>query len=240
MASTVGGERVLVGFFESAHDSLEELGGDELTNRYFNLLADFIEKFSLRYDLRRPCILCPTLPGVFASLVRDLRALTNQDPHLDSAHEGLRESGPGPAALDGSEGRIKTCIQKQVNPARGDRLHLSRRDGTTSGRSAIRSAQWPHKKIKAGAEESVRLRVRLPRHPPRRHAATALLRAVDMRDMVAMSILLTGFTPYLENRLSADAIFGGSVNGAGTIPPAAPPAIGPAGVSGTWGSQEDS
>ena len=51
-----------------------ELVGDELSNRYFNLLAGFIDKFSLGYDLRRPCTLCPTLPGVFASLVRDLPA----------------------------------------------------------------------------------------------------------------------------------------------------------------------
>ena len=33
------GERVLVGFFEAMHDALEEMGGDELTNRYFNLLS---------------------------------------------------------------------------------------------------------------------------------------------------------------------------------------------------------
>jgi len=52
-------------------------------NRYFNLLAVFIDKFSLRYDLRRPCTLCPTLPGVFASLVRDLRVLMSQDAHLE-------------------------------------------------------------------------------------------------------------------------------------------------------------
>ena len=44
-------------------------GGDQaLSNRYFNLLSGFIDKFSLRYDLRRPCMLCPTLPGLFASL----------------------------------------------------------------------------------------------------------------------------------------------------------------------------
>ena len=49
-------------FFEAMHDALDEMGGDELSNRYFNLLSDFIDKFSLRYDLRRPCILCPTLP----------------------------------------------------------------------------------------------------------------------------------------------------------------------------------
>ena len=48
-------------------------------------------------------------------------------------------------------------------------------------------------------------------YPGIRHGGTpsSALRVVDMRDMVAMSILLTGFTPYLECRLNADAIFGG-------------------------------
>ena len=86
-----------------------------LPNRYFNLLAVFIEKFSLRYDLRRPCTLCPTLPGVFASLVRDLRALTSQDVAPRQPDEGLRERDPRPAPWTASDGRIKTCIQKQVN-----------------------------------------------------------------------------------------------------------------------------
>ena len=68
-----------------------------------------------------------------------------------------------------------------------------------------------------------------------RHGGTpaSARRAVDMRDMVAMSILLTGFTPYLESRLSADAIFGGSVNHAGLIPPITVLASGPAGSSDT-------
>ena len=66
-AADLTGERAVVTFLEAAHPAFDDLGGDELSNRYFNLLSSFIDKFSLRYDLRRPCILCPTLPGVFAS-----------------------------------------------------------------------------------------------------------------------------------------------------------------------------
>jgi len=80
--------------------------GSARTNRYFNLLARFIEKFSLRYDLRRPCLLCPTLPGMFASLVRELRTHVNRDEHLralmhdfDSAYTALASY----AALPGSQ-----------------------------------------------------------------------------------------------------------------------------------------
>jgi len=36
------------------------------------------------------------------------------------------------------------------------------------------------------------------------------LRAVDMRDMVAMSILLAGFTPYLAAQLNADSVYRGA------------------------------
>jgi hypothetical protein len=37
-----------------------------------------------------------------------------------------------------------------------------------------------------------------------------MARDLDMRDMVAMSILLTGFTPHLSRQLSAETIYGGS------------------------------
>ena len=72
-------------------------------------------------------------------------------------------------------------------------------------------------------------------YPGIRHAGNpaSALREVDMRDMVAMSVLLTGFTPYLESRLSADEIFGGSVNHVGPIPPVAVLAGGPARPSDT-------
>jgi hypothetical protein len=78
-SASFAGEKQLVGFLETAHSILEDLGGDPLANHYFLLLDAFIEKFSLRYDLRRPCVLCPTLPGVFASLIRNLRVVTGQD-----------------------------------------------------------------------------------------------------------------------------------------------------------------
>lgn len=44
-----------------------------------------------------------------------------------------------------------------------------------------------------------------------RHGGTPAnaLRAVDMRDMVAMSIPLAGFTLYLSSALDADAVYRG-------------------------------
>jgi hypothetical protein len=112
-AKDFAGERALMAFLEAAHSALDELAGDELSNRYFNLLTDFIDKFSLRYDLRRPCTLCPTLPGVFASLVRDLRVLASQDAHLDTLMKEF-ENAVRDLRHDCSDGRIKTCIQTRL------------------------------------------------------------------------------------------------------------------------------
>lgn len=212
-------ERALVGFFEAVHDALEELGGDDLSNRYFNLLTGFIEKFSLRYDLRRPCTLCPTLPGVFASLVRDLRTLTCSDSHLDSLMKEF-ENAVRDLRHDCSDGRIKTCIQKQVNLLEAIGREFPGITATTLGAICDQVGTWPHENIKKAMKNLYGF---ASDYPGIRHGGTpaSALRVMDMRDMIAMSILLTGFTPYLESRLRADAIFGGSALNIGSVPPIA-------------------
>jgi hypothetical protein len=207
-AADFAGERALVGFFESAYDVLEELGGDALSNRYFNLVERFIDKFSLRYDLRRPCTLCPTLPGVFASLVRDLRAMTSQDPHLDALMKEF-ENAVRDLRHDCSEGRIKTCIQKQVNLVEAIASSFPGVSGKTLGRICDEVGTWPHEKLKAAMKDLYGF---ASDYPGIRHGGTPAnaLRTVDMRDMVAMSILLAGFTPYLSDRFDAEKVYRGA------------------------------
>lgn len=207
-ANDFAGERALVAFLEAAHSALDELAGDELSNRYFNLLASFIEKFSLRYDLRRPCTLCPTLPGVFASLVRDLRALASQDAHLDALMKDF-ESAVRDLRHDCSDGRIKTCIQKQVNLLEAiGRTTPGITEGELSG-ICNQVTTWPHGAIKASLKNLYGFACD---YPGIRHGGNpaGALRAVDMRDMVAMSILLAGFTPYLAAQLNADSVYRGA------------------------------
>lgn len=220
------GEQSLVGFFEAVHSTLEEFessGDDALTNRYFILLEEFIDKYSLRYDLRRPCILCPTLPGVFASLVRELRLLTSQDAHLDTLMKEF-EDAVRDLRHDCSDSRIKTCIQKQVNLVEAIGRSFPGVTGTTLGRICDQVGTWPHEKLKAAMKALYGF---ASDYPGIRHGGTpaSALRTVDMRDMVAMSILLTGFMPYLESRLSAKAIFGGSGNERGPVAPAIAQAV---------------
>ena len=48
-------------------------------------------------------------------------------------------------------------------------------------------------------------------YPGIRHGSDSkgVLRAVDMRDMVAMCILLAGFTPYLIQKMDGESVYRG-------------------------------
>lgn len=207
-AEDIAGERALVGFLESVHDALEELenpGDDALTNRYFNLLAAFIEKYSLRYDLRRPCTLCPTLSGVFASLVCDLRAITSRDAHLADLMKDFEESIRD-LRIDCSDRRIRTTIQKQVNllEALGRAYPGIRRK--TLGAISKQLKSWPHEEVMLALQSLYRFTCD---YPGIRHSGTPAnaRRAVDMRDMVAVAILLAGFVPYLAHGIDAEVVY---------------------------------
>jgi hypothetical protein len=219
-AEDLADERALVVFLEVVHGTLEEFekpGDDALTNRYFNLLTAFIEKFSLRYDLRRPCILCPTLPGVFASLIRDLKTLTSQDANLDQVMKDY-EDAVRDLRFGCTDGRIKTCIGKQFMLLEAIGAFDPSVTKNTLGDMCDQVTSWPHAAIK---EALKKLYGFASDYPGIRHGSRARgsLRTIDMRDMVAMSILLAGFTPYLERRLSAEAIYGAAAHAAPTVQP---------------------
>lgn len=221
------GERALASFFESAHEALEDLGGDPLSNHYFNLLSSFIDKFSLRYDLRRPCTLCPTVTGVFANLMRALRDATTRDAHLDALMKDF-ENAVRDLRADSSEGKIKTCIQKQMNLLEALGRACPGVTETTLGKISDQVGTWPHEKLKLAMKNLYGFSCD---YPGIRHGGTAAsaLRAMDMRDMVAVSILLTGFTPYLGSNLNAVEVFGG---GAGHVAAVIPVAAAPTAVGG--------
>lgn len=207
-AKDLGGERVLVEFLEEAHAILDDLGGDALSNRYFNLLTAFINKYSLRYDLRRPCSLCPTLQGVFTNLMRDIKTATSRDAHLDGLMKDF-ENSIRDLRADCSDGRIKTSIQKQVNLLEAMGKQCPGVTEATLGRICNQVGTWPHEKIKEAMKNLYGFTCD---YPGIRHGGTPAhaLRAIEMRDMVAMSILLVGFIPYLTDQLNADLVYRGS------------------------------
>jgi len=199
------GEYALITSFEKNYEALDELVGDALSNPYFILLEAFIEKFNLRYDLRRPCTICPTLPGMFASLIRDLKTITSLDAHLNMLMKDFEEALRD-LRIDCSDNRIKTCIQKQVNVLEAISCKYPGVTQNTIGAICNQLNTWPHEKIKEAMKSLYGFTCD---YPGIRHGGTPAhaLRIIDMRDMVAISILLAGFTPYLTDLLDADSIY---------------------------------
>jgi hypothetical protein len=227
-AADLAGEQALVTFLEAAHPILDDLGGDELANRYFNLLNAFVERFSLRYELRRPCILCPTLPGLFASLVRELDVLGTADENVARRSRDFKEAvqdlryGP-------TEGRIANCLAKHVMFLEAIAVGSGAAAGADLAALCRTLDDWPHPAVR---QSLLNLYGFASDFPGLRHGtpSVGMRRGIDMRDMVAMSILLTGFTPYLERRLSAEAVFGGGADQSVVVRPAESPGTGSVGA----------
>ncbi len=205
-AADLRSEAAALGFLQNAHAVLDDLAGDALANAYYNRLASFVELFNLRYELRRPCRLYPTLPGVFAHVLYDLREHTRDHPHLhtlqrdfDEAFRDLHDRG--------GEGRIKTCLQKQVNLLEA----LGRANPQVKGYvlpDICDELVWPHRKVRDALKNLYSFTCDYPgiRHGGKPGSVEGNL---GMREMLALCILFAGFTPYLTNRLDADAILQG-------------------------------
>lgn len=204
----VTGEIALLGFLERAHASMVDLGGDGLGNRYFNLIAAFIEKYSLRYDLRRPFSLHPTLTGVFSKLLRELRILTSQDAALATLMNDFEETIRDLKA-DASPGRIKACIHRQMNLLEALAQRCPNVTAATLGDMCNQVETWPHATVK---EAMKKLYGFSSNYPGIRHAGNpaSALREIEMRDMVGMTVILVGFVPYLSNGLDASALYQGA------------------------------
>lgn len=204
-ATALEGELAAVEFLERAHTVIEDFGSEALTNKYFLLISDFLDKYSLRYDLRRPFSLHPTLPGMFARLMRDLRHVTSQDAALNSLMQDFEECV---RQLKGNHTplKVKQCIAAQFNLLEALLRQHPNTNGNTFGAMCNETGNWPHEAVKESAQRIYRF---ASDYPGIRHGGTPAnqLREIDMRDMVAMTIVLAGFTPYFSTALKADTIY---------------------------------
>lgn len=207
-AATLKGEVALLDFMERAHGVVVDLGGDPLANRYFMLTEAFLNKYNLRYDLRRPYSLNPTLPGVFARLMRDLKDATAQDRHLHALMVEF-EDAVRDLRADRSAGKIKTCIQKQVNLLEAIGRLCPGVTANTLGRICDQVGTWPHFKVK---EAMKYLYDFASDYPGIRHGGTPSnsIREIEMRDFAGITVLLAGFAPYLTNLINSDTVYRGT------------------------------
>ncbi|MCZ8280576.1 MAG: hypothetical protein O9313_19795 [Acetobacteraceae bacterium] len=206
-ATKLRGEVAILDFLERTQPVLIDLGGDPLGNRFFQLVEQFIEKYSLRYDLRRPFSLHPTLSGVFARLIRELRHLTSQDAALAAIMHDFEETLRD-LRSDRSPGRIKACIHRQMTLLEALAQRCPNVAPGSLGDMCDHVGSWPHITVK---EAMKKLYGFSSNYPGIRHAgnAASALREIEMRDMVGITVILAGFVPYLSQGLNMDELYAG-------------------------------
>lgn len=206
-ADSLKGELALVAFLERAHNVVTDLGGDPLANKYFQLLESFLTKYSLRYDLRRPLSLHPTLPGVFSRLIRELKDASDRDAALRTLMLEFEDAVRDLHASTTS-GKIKTCIQKQVNLLEAMGSRCPGVTGNTLGRICEQVNTWPHAKLMEAMKNMYGF---ASDYPGIRHGGNLAhqLREIEMRDLVAVSVVLAGFAPYLTDQINSDTVYRG-------------------------------
>jgi hypothetical protein len=198
-------EPELVRAIEKAFDVLEEFGGDEASNSFFNSFNDFLEKYSLRYDLRRPFSLHPTLPGIFANLMRDIRNLTQHDAALAGLMHDFEEAFRD-LKFDKSDRRMRQCMEAQFKLLEAIAQGYPGIAPDSLGRMCHHLPTWPHPTMRAAIGNLYGF---ASNYPGIRHAGNpaSKLRDIEMRDMVAVAVILAGFSPYLTDQLVPDTIF---------------------------------
>jgi hypothetical protein len=205
-------EAEAVSVLERSFKIVEQSDTDSIRNRYFNLVESFLAKFSLRYDLRRPFTLHPTLPGIFARMVTELKVVTRADAHLQQLMQDF-EDAIRDLRADTSSNRIRTCIQRQVNLLEALGQACPTVTENTLGRicdqlGTLPNTVWPHDRVREAMKDLYKFACD---YPGIRHGGTPAnaRRDIDMRDMVAISVLLAGFTPYLSHQVDSNIVYSG-------------------------------
>jgi len=207
----------------SINDAIESMDNPKLREGYHELVRLFLEKFNLRYELRSPFTLHPTPTGVYATLVESIESQCVQDAGLRKLLRDYREAFQD-LTMGRTAGRINTCIQKQVNLLEG----LASVNGTvtqdTFGKMCSEIKSWPNSLVSDVAKSlywfacdhtgirhgTIKAENGVTRRKSKKdEGAPVAYRDVDMRDLIAMSALLTGLTAYLSDKIDPDAIYGG-------------------------------
>jgi hypothetical protein len=200
-------ESTAIVFLERSYSIFEEYDDGNFANDYFNRVDRFLKRYSLRYDLRRPLTLHPTLAGIFASLIKELRIMSLQDAHLSTLLTEF-ENSLRDLRSDLSQARIKTCLQKQFNLLEAIGGTFPGVTCQTLGDMCGQISSWPHATIREALKRLYGFR---SDYPGLGHAGNpaGVLRELDARDIVAIGVVLAGFVPYLSDRLNSRVVYGG-------------------------------
>jgi hypothetical protein len=194
--------------FESAHETVTDLGGSVFEEVHLTLLRSFVENFNLRYYVDDAARFWVTFPGIVSVIFRELRNAALEHPHLSQELDAF-EHALAECLMDPIETRIKTAIQKQFNVLEAFGTRHPAVSGNTLGRMLDEVSSWPHASMPEVGKGLYKFACD---YPGIRHGGTfeAALRPLDLRDLVGVTLSLVGLAPYLSDgfeKTVVDAFF---------------------------------
>lgn len=198
-ASYFASEAALVRFLENARDVFAEYD-EVLAVRYHILLTAFVAKFNLRYLVEPDGSITPTIPGVFGSVFEELTAIGNVDSDIRS---GLNDVALAfrDLKVDRSESRIRTYVHRCMSLLELLATRHPKTTQNTLGAACKELDTWPHKTVMKSLDNLYGF---TSDYPGIRHAGSSAsrIRDLDMRDMIAMTVLFSGYLPYLNEQIN--------------------------------------
>jgi hypothetical protein len=191
-------------FLCRAHKVLSEFGDSGLDRVFASRVQTFISLFNLGYQIEEPFDIRINLIGLFGDLVHQLRTVATGDVHLKTLFAEF-EAALADSTVDYSSGRIKSSLLKQFNLLEALGRRCAGVQAKTLGDVANEITTWPHSTVREALKKIYGFRSDYPGlgHSGNLEAAN---RELDIRDLVALSIVLIGFAPYVTVDLNLAAL----------------------------------
>lgn len=204
IANQVATETEAISLLESAFSALEAYGNDGLLQRYRALVSEFIRGFSLRYEIRNGFSLHATIPGVFCKVISELKKLAAHDAHIKDLLSEFEEAFAD-LRSERTQAKIKSSLQKQFNLLEALGQKYPGVTETTLG-AICNQLDWPHATVKEVGKKLYGFR---SNYPGLGHGGSSIgvLRPLDMRDFVSLSLILASLTPYLAYGLNSETCY---------------------------------
>lgn len=202
--SSVSSELSAIKFLQGVFTAVAGLDIQGLSDTYNDLVRSFILRYNLRYDLRGRFDLSPTLNGVFSNMLAEAKRISAEDAHLDLLMREFEEAF-GDFAADRTQAKIKSCLQKQFNLLEALGRANPAVTATTLG-AMCGQLDWPHVTVR---DVGIKLYGFRSDYPGLGHGGNpeGMLRELELRDFVSLSVMLASLTPYLAHTLDCGVCY---------------------------------
>lgn len=197
-------ELSIIGFLESAFDTIQDFGIPRYERLYRYLVQGFIKKYNLSYRVDHPFRMRLVLPGVFANLCDNLTRANGGDPHLRVLMNNFEQSF-GSYARTKQAHELNACITTAFIYAEG-LAGKTTGENDTLGKLCDCLKCWPHVTLRESLKTLYGFR---NQYPGLGHAGEpeGKLRDLEPRDAIVVCLLLLSFSGYLTNDGRIEDVF---------------------------------